>query len=743
VTRRAGALTAVVAMVGAGLVPLLPRWAWAATSTLCTNSPSVSSMTVNGAPRQFGPVGSNVVVNGSGFTSLTCNRIEITFPGGASAIVTASSSSQFSFTTVGGMSGQMSVAAVDGNNQPSSADNHLIYVTTPSSSGVNPQNPFAGAKAQLTGSNFDFHLSAGSEQYSAQYSWLGAAGGGPCPGTVSGPPSLATTNGPLTLPMPSQYCDGSVAVTISAPCNTTNQNCDGSTSPRMSFALQPQPFDIAPQVTRQTTSATSGSTATITGSGFGTSGSVSINGASASSTWTDTQITYVVPDDATSGSVQAQRSLDGTSVFATAASLGITARLDGFSPAKAAVGDQVTITGGGFGAQASSSSVSIGSTQATVDSWGPTSIVVTVAPNTVSGTISVNPVGNNPPTPLQQALTVVAKITGTTPSHATAGSLIEIDGTTFGTQQGTVDIGGQSAQVTLWGDKSVLVMVPSQLSPGSTTITLTPPNADPASFPFSVDVPPTAPPQSSSSSSSSSSSGSRATPTPGFIPPNPAGPIISHGPVDFVKPPPAPGPVSLKLESSKGTTDPGATVDFTVTLEAFGKPLVGAPVDLLMVIEPGADASLDPSHAVTDANGQVHGVIHLSRTPGDHIVLARSGIYSDEIRVVGRGAHNVVAAAPEPGGAASAPSGPSFLQVRSPILWALASCLLLFGLGFGLNLATAPAAAGAGAGAAVARRGVGGSLRRTAAMILDGTRYAAGTVAVLLALGLGTFRRSR
>jgi hypothetical protein len=201
--------------------------------------------------------------------------------------------------------------------------------------------------------------------------------------------------------------------------------------------------------------------------------------------------------------------------------------------------------------------------------------------------------------------------------------------------------------------------------------------------------------------------------------------------------------VSLKLESSKGTTDPGATVDFTVTLEAFGKPLVGAPVDLLMVIEPGADASLDPSHAVTDANGQVHGVIHLSRTPGDHIVLARSGIYSDEIRVVGRGAHNVVAAAPEPGGAASAPSGPSFLQVRSPILWALASCLLLFGLGFGLNLATAPAAAGAGAGAAVARRGVGGSLRRTAAMILDGTRYAAGTVAVLLALGLGTFRRSR
>jgi hypothetical protein len=186
-----------------------------------------------------------------------------------------------------------------------------------------------------------------------------------------------------------------------------------------------------------------------------------------------------------------------------------------------------------------------------------------------------------------------------------------------------------------------------------------------------------------------------ATATPGLILPGPDGPVIAHGPVPFVKPPPPPGPVSLKLETAANQGDPGSGVPFTVTLVAFGKPVTGAPVDLLMVIEPGSDAALEPPHAVTDASGQVKGTIRLSKTPGDHIVLARSGIYSDEVRVVGRGATNAVTSGP--GGVArdgGSASSPSLVSLRSPILWALVACLLLFGAGFGLNLLTAPAAAG-------------------------------------------------
>jgi hypothetical protein len=199
--------------------------------------------------------------------------------------------------------------------------------------------------------------------------------------------------------------------------------------------------------------------------------------------------------------------------------------------------------------------------------------------------------------------------------------------------------------------------------------------------------------------------------------------------------------VSLKLDTATGQADPGTAVPFTVTLIAFGKPLVGAPVDLILVIEPGSDATVDPAHGVTDDSGQLKGSIHLSHTPGDHIVLARSGIYSDEVRVVGRGAHVAAAPGSAVAGVSVPPSTPPLVSVRSPVMWALAACLLLFGAGFGLNLLTAPAA-----GPSVTRGGR--PVRGVRATLLDSTldmgsaaRFAAGVVAVAGSLVLGALRR--
>jgi hypothetical protein len=74
---------------------------------------------------------------------------------------------------------------------------------------------------------------------------------------------------------------------------------------------------------------------------------------------------------------------------------------------------------------------------------------------------------------------------------------------------------------------------------------------------------------------------------------------------------------------------------FTATLQLNGHPVTGAPLTLALLSAPDRDAKLKLGQTVTDAHGQVHGTLHLSGKPGDHLLLARSGIYSDEARVLG------------------------------------------------------------------------------------------------------------
>jgi hypothetical protein len=211
--------------------------------------------------------------------------------------------------------------------------------------------------------------------------------------------------------------------------------------------------------------------------------------------------------------------------------------------------------------------------------------------------------------------------------------------------------------------------VPAELPPGPTTITVGVPGGAPLSIGFAVDP---APPTSASEPSPSTA----ALP----IPPDPAGPVVATTPVPFVKPARPAGPVQLSLTPTTELANPGEDVPVSVTLTAFGKPLAGAPVEFVMVIEPGKDASLSPPTAVTDEQGKAQAVLHLSRTPGDHIVLARSGQYSDEIRVVGRG--RAAAASLAAGG----DSGATPFSQRLLIVGLLALCLVLFLSGFAIQL---------------------------------------------------------
>ena len=680
-----------------------------------------------------------MTLHGTGFKPLGC---ALMVGVGPNAVQSPSSpdGTTITFGTGAGWSGQVNVTLQGPDNIPVTDNNHLIYATDPGGSSLDNATPPTSAAVHFLGQGFDFHL-PGWETATASYTWAGGPGGG-CPAPP--PPASPSINDDthISVQMPAQYCHGVVSLAISAPLDA---NHTGPSDPRMTLPVLSASFNIAPVVSGQSrSSAVPGQTVVVTGSGFGgQGGAASVNGLGAAvPSWTDSSVTVVVPRDATSGGLSLTRAVDGAPI--TPGNLTVVAQISGLSPAKAAVGDAVTVTGAGFGPSAGT--VKIGGTAAPVQGWSSTSITFVVPDGATTNAVNLGTNGTAPPAG-PPSLGVVPRITGITPPHATAGSLIEIDGTTFGTQQGGVQIAGQDAQVTLWGDKSVLVMVPSSLGPGSVPVSVAPPGNDAATAAWTVDAAPpspTAAPGGGGAGQTPGSSGGStpgASPTPGLILPSPGGPVISHGPVAFVKPSAPPGPVSLKLDTSSSQADPGKTVSFTVTLIAFGKPIAGAPVDLLLVIEPGSDAAVDPAHAVTDAEGKVTGTIRLSRTAGDHIVLARSGIYSDEVRVVGRGATTAVAAGANiPGGSAAAPAPQSpLLSVRSPVLWALFACLLLFGAGFGLNLLTAPAAGGAVVASA------GGDerspLREGVAAVGSVARFGAGIVVVVAAQALGALRR--
>ena len=83
-----------------------------------------------------------------------------------------------------------------------------------------------------------------------------------------------------------------------------------------------------------------------------------------------------------------------------------------------------------------------------------------------------------------------AAIAGLTPSHARTGASVVIAGSNLGSG-GSVRFGSTVATTTAWSASSVTATVPASLSPGATTVTVTPTGAAASNGrSFTVDVPP-------------------------------------------------------------------------------------------------------------------------------------------------------------------------------------------------------------------------------------------------------------
>ena len=170
------------------------------------------------------------------------------------------------------------------------------------------------------------------------------------------------------------------------------------------------------------TSGVLGTSVTITGTSFGTSGSVTFNGATAStSSWRDTQIVATVPSGATTGPVvvtvgtQASNGVDFT---VTTPSEPTITRLD---PTSGAVGTRVTISGINFG---SSGSVTFNGTTASTSSWRDTQVVATVPSGATTGDVVVT-VGTQASNRVR--FTVTGATITATPNPCTITSVDDVD----------------------------------------------------------------------------------------------------------------------------------------------------------------------------------------------------------------------------------------------------------------------------------------------------------------------------
>lgn len=547
---------------------------------------------VTGVNLPVAPAGSPVTITGSNFMAVGCQTTaNIGGVGLAQNQMTVGNNS-ISFAAQPGMHGGIQITETDLTNNKNQSNANIAFYTAPTVSGISNATPTASQGNTVSGSGFNFTLPSGYEQLSATY----LTGSTTCAGASA---SLSSDTA-IAVSAPGHYCNGALSLTIDAPGDL------GNPSQRIHvYQGQPGHIDVKPLAdVLSSTPVPAGGTLTVTGSGFGSAGSATLDGAPVTPTWSDTSIAITVPDTAVNKSALALTRADSV-VIPLTGTLMVNARVDGISPTSAKPGDTVTVSGGGFGATAGT--VSLASASATVSSWSPTSITFTVPSAGQAGQLTITPVDTGAP--------------------ASAPSLTVTHPIVLPTSGGNVGSSGSSGS----SASNAKPLTQAQVEQVTQALSAPPPPLPP------VVVGGTPPP----------------------IPP-------SH---------PTNGSIALSLKPTSTSAKPGKTVPFLVTLLAYGRPVGNAPVQMVVAYEPGPDAVISPMSGVTDAKGQFHGTIHLSKTPGEMIILARTGEFSAEVQMIGT---NATAATVGAGHA----SGPGALQNTLPYaIVALAALLLIVGTG--------------------------------------------------------------
>jgi hypothetical protein len=393
--------------------------------------------TITAISPSSGPVGASVTISGANFGS-TQGSSTVKF-NGTTGTPTSWAASQIVVPVPSGATSGNIVVTVGGV-----ASNGMAFTVlpTPSITSLSPTSGGVGASVTIKGTNF------GATQGTSTVSFDGVGA------TVT---NWSATQ--IVTTVPSGALTGVVIV---------NVNGVASNSVGFTVLATPNITSVVPG------SAAIGGSITIGGTDFGAtqgSSTVSFNGkAGIPTTWGATQIVVPVPSGATTGNLVV--TVNGVASNAVPFTILLVPSITSLSPTSGAQGAAVTITGTNFGSSQGTSSVTFNGTQAVVTSWANTSIVTSVPADATTGNVvvTVNGVSSNG---VNFTVTGPA-ITSISPTSGNIGTSVTINGSNFGTTQGssTVTFNGITAKPTTWGASQIVAPVPNGATTGNVVVTV-------------------------------------------------------------------------------------------------------------------------------------------------------------------------------------------------------------------------------------------------------------------------------
>lgn len=220
-------------------------------------------------------------------------------------------------------------------------------------------------------------------------------------------------------------------------------------------------------------SAATGTSISITGSAFGSSqggSTVKFNGVTATvNSWSSDNIWVTVPLTATNGNVVV--TVAGTQSNGVGFTVLPVVNVP-LVPSSGAVGSVVTLSGSGFGISQGTGGVTVGGVPAAVASWHNNSMSVTIPAGAATGDIVVTTGAGLASPGLTFTVVPPPSITGLSPLTGSAGSVVTITGTNFGSNisNRNVTFGDKAASIVSWSDTSITVSAPANASTGNVIV---------------------------------------------------------------------------------------------------------------------------------------------------------------------------------------------------------------------------------------------------------------------------------
>jgi RHS repeat-associated protein len=214
-----------------------------------------------------------------------------------------------------------------------------------------------------------------------------------------------------------------------------------------------------------------GTSVTISGTDFGTTGSVTFNSVPATSitSWSNTQIVATVPSTIPEGAGPVVVTSSSLSSNATVLFTAFDPVITSLAPPSGPPNGVVVINGTGFGPY--QGSVQFNGVVAHTGLWNDTTLSVGVPANATTGPVTVTVNGFSSPGVTFTVIEALA-ITGISTSSGPVNSLVTISGAGFGATQSDsiVTFDSVPATVTSWSDTGIVATVPPGAATGPVTV---------------------------------------------------------------------------------------------------------------------------------------------------------------------------------------------------------------------------------------------------------------------------------